>query len=209
MLFPQEEAPAVKQWLVRELEPLCDADPDVLADYVLALFKNDSNESELVAMLNEQLADFLEQHTQAFVSKTVEALKGREHVAGQTRKREDDDEGAPEEAMPTDEHASKRQAVTDDAMDEGEARDMPQARPRRNTRVPKGWCRDYHSTYAVVDLHQTRVFVRAGTPASFSIPTTVLWLPSQMRHSRCQACPLCRLSSPWDPMDRCRPSWRR
>ena len=66
MLFPQEEAPAVKQWLVRELEPLCDADPDVLADYVLALFKNDSNESEHVAILNEQLADSLEQHTQAF-----------------------------------------------------------------------------------------------------------------------------------------------
>ncbi|WFD19898.1 hypothetical protein MCAP1_002139 [Malassezia caprae] len=145
MLFPQEEAPAVKQWLVRELEPLCDADPDVLADYVLALFKNDANETELVAMLNEQLADFLEQHTQAFVAKTVEALKGREYVAGQTRKRDDDDEGAPEEAMPTDEQASKRQAVTDAAMDEGEARDTPQARPRRNQRGSKGWCRDYHN----------------------------------------------------------------
>lgn len=148
MLFPQEEAPAVKQWLVRELEPLCDADPDVLADYVLALFKNDANETELVAMLNEQLADFLEQHTQAFVSKTVEALKGREHVAGQTRKREADDEVTPDETMSTDDPASKRQAVTDNAMDEGEARDMPQARPRRNQRVPKGWCRDYHSMYS-------------------------------------------------------------
>lgn len=38
----------------------CDADPDVLADYVLALFKYDTSEAELIAMLNEQLRDFLE-----------------------------------------------------------------------------------------------------------------------------------------------------
>lgn len=40
--------------------PRCDADPDVLADYVLALFKYDSGDEELISMLNEQLVDFLE-----------------------------------------------------------------------------------------------------------------------------------------------------
>ena len=91
MLFPEEDAAAVKQWLIRELEPLCDADPDVLADYVLALFKNDTGEDELVAMLNEQLVDFLEGNTESFVRKAVDTLKNRSYTAGagQTRKRED------------------------------------------------------------------------------------------------------------------------
>ena len=70
MLFPQEDTEVVKQWLIRELEPLCDADPDVLADYVLALFKNDADDDELNKMLNEQLVDFLEGHTAASVSYT-------------------------------------------------------------------------------------------------------------------------------------------
>ena len=75
MLFPQEDTEVVKQWLIRELEPLCDADPDVLADYVLALFKNDADDDELNKMLNEQLVDFLEGHTAAFVSKAIDTLK--------------------------------------------------------------------------------------------------------------------------------------
>ena len=85
MLFPQEDTEVVKQWLIRELEPLCDADPDVLADYVLALFKNDADDDELNKMLNEQLVDFLEGHTAAFVSKAIDTLKHRQYVtAGQT-----------------------------------------------------------------------------------------------------------------------------
>ncbi|WFD27591.1 hypothetical protein MNAN1_002591 [Malassezia nana] len=182
MLFPQEEAPAVKQWLVRELEPLCDADPDVLADYVLALFKNDANEAELVAMLNEQLADFLEQHTQAFVSKTVEALKRREHVAVQTRKREADDEGAPEETMTTDDnnaHTSKRQALADDAMDEGETREMSQARPR-SQRFPKGKCRDYHSTLEENELTTDMGVCSRGNTCKFQHSDDSIMAPFPM-----------------------------
>ncbi|KOS16507.1 protein containing the rna recognition motif [Malassezia pachydermatis] len=153
MLFPQEEAPAVKQWLIRELEPLCDADPDVLADYVLALFKNDTSEPELIAMLNEQLLDFLEGNTQSFVTKAVETLKSRSYGAGQTRKRDDDDEGntGMDEVTDTDTGAnpSKRQAyATEGAEAMNEDGTTPQARPRRMARAPgsKGLCRDYHNS---------------------------------------------------------------
>ena len=97
MLFPQEDTEVVKQWLIRELEPLCDADPDVLADYVLALFKNDADDDELIKMLNEQLVDFLEGHTAAFVSKAIDTLKHRQYVTvGHTRKRDEDDDDMPD-----------------------------------------------------------------------------------------------------------------
>ena len=168
MLFPEEDAAAVKQWLIRELEPLCDADPDVLADYVLALFKNDTGEDELVAMLNEQLVDFLEGNTESFVRKAVDTLKNRSYTAGagQTRKREDVEDIEVEEEH--DDQPSKRQAYdahdaqephdvqnSNNANDEqqtatsqgegGESHAHVQSRPRRSPRVPKGWCRDYHT----------------------------------------------------------------
>lgn len=38
----------------------CDAEPDVLADYIIALLKHDGTEAELSALLNEQLSDFLD-----------------------------------------------------------------------------------------------------------------------------------------------------
>lgn len=37
----------------------CDADPDVLAQYVLALLKNNKPSSKLQVSVNEQLEDFL------------------------------------------------------------------------------------------------------------------------------------------------------
>lgn len=120
---------------------------------MLALFKNDTSEPELVAMLNEQLADFLESNTPAFVTKAVETLKTQSYGAGQTRKRDDDDDGAAIDVDDMDQ-PSKRQAYAgDEAMDTTQpdvapgdgAMLQPLARPRRQMRVPKGWCRDYHT----------------------------------------------------------------
>ncbi|GAA5882526.1 hypothetical protein JCM1840_000647 [Sporobolomyces johnsonii] len=54
------EPAVLKPWLVKHLEPISDADPTVLADYVLALLKHDVTEADLDSLCNEQLSDFLE-----------------------------------------------------------------------------------------------------------------------------------------------------
>ncbi|WFD31529.1 hypothetical protein MSPP1_002567 [Malassezia sp. CBS 17886] len=172
MLFPQEDSSTVKAWLVHELEPLCDADPDVLADYVLALFKNDSNEQELAAMLNEQLVDFLESGTAPFVQKALDVLRTRAYAidasdAQSSRKRAVDDDA---EAMEEVEEPPKRQAFAGDepvaaaglaadaaadaaadtapsaaATDAPDAAQFSRGRRQPRQHVPKGFCRDYHT----------------------------------------------------------------
>ncbi|WFD02447.1 hypothetical protein MOBT1_001130 [Malassezia obtusa] len=110
MLFPQEDAEAVKQWLITELAPLCDADPDVLAEYVLALFKYDTGEQELLSMMNEQLVDFLEGETEGFVNKAYETLKsGGYRNDARKRSAENDDEELEDAEAP-----AKRQAYAEE-----------------------------------------------------------------------------------------------
>ncbi|WFC97236.1 hypothetical protein MBRA1_003902 [Malassezia brasiliensis] len=192
MLFPQEDAEAVKQWLLTELEPLSDADPDVLADYVLALFKYDTGEQELLAMMNEQLVDFLEDQTEAFVTKAYHALKSGAYRTDGARKRPADDPAEVEAGA-----APKRQAYADDAMAD-ELPDNPEgmpmsdapvhARPRRNARaaVPKGWCRDYHALGYCARGNQCK-FVHSDDRITAPVPPLpglpppdVPWAPEQM-----------------------------
>ncbi|BGP43300.1 mitochondrial ribosomal small subunit component [Rhodotorula kratochvilovae] len=67
MLVPADPA-VLKPWLIRTLEPLSDAEPAVLADYVLALLKRDVRDlDDLRQFCAQQLDDFLEQHTVHFV----------------------------------------------------------------------------------------------------------------------------------------------
>lgn len=148
MLFPPEDVPAVKQWLIHELEPLCDADPDVLADYVLALFRYDSGEDELKHTLNEQLLDFLEGNTAPFVENAFATLKSRAYLDAVHGTKRVADEPADE--------PSKRvapDAEMAEAEEEGDATGYPdstgtgplvQPDPTRR-RLPKGLCRDYHT----------------------------------------------------------------
>ncbi|PKI85393.1 hypothetical protein MVES_000233 [Malassezia vespertilionis] len=166
MLFPEEDVGLVKQWLITELEPICDADPDVLADYVLALFKYDTNEQELLTMMNEQLADFLEGGTEPFVNKAYHTLNSggyRTDTALQSRKREaesDAMDGVDDVDEESTEQSFKRQAYSyedTEGMDERAAEAMPEnpegmpfvsaahsgARPKNA--APKGRCRDYHN----------------------------------------------------------------
>ncbi|KAG6902820.1 hypothetical protein C0995_011307 [Termitomyces sp. Mi166 len=52
--------PGHKPWLVRTLEPICDAEPGALADYILALLKHNVPEGEMRQELAVQLDEFLE-----------------------------------------------------------------------------------------------------------------------------------------------------
>uniref|UniRef100_A0A8C5C8X4 RNA binding motif protein 26 n=1 Tax=Gadus morhua TaxID=8049 RepID=A0A8C5C8X4_GADMO len=54
-----ENLDALKNWLSKTLEPICDADPSALAKYVVALVKKDKTEKELKALCIDQLDVFL------------------------------------------------------------------------------------------------------------------------------------------------------
>ncbi|PWY89502.1 hypothetical protein BO94DRAFT_514903 [Aspergillus sclerotioniger CBS 115572] len=67
MQLTENEATEVKQWVVRKLEDISDADSDVLADYVLALIRTDAPDEEIRKASVENLEDFLREHTVQFV----------------------------------------------------------------------------------------------------------------------------------------------
>ncbi|CED83725.1 Proteins containing the RNA recognition motif [Phaffia rhodozyma] len=77
----QEELVSLKQWLIKELEPISDADTDILSDYVLALIKTDSSESEMEKEITDQLRDFLDSHTDSFVASFFSALRSKSFVS--------------------------------------------------------------------------------------------------------------------------------
>lgn len=57
----------LKPFLVQKLSPICDADPEVLSEYVLALLKHDLSTEQLKEKCRSQLSDFLREHTNSFV----------------------------------------------------------------------------------------------------------------------------------------------
>lgn len=75
-----EDFEALKTWLSKTLEPICDADPSALAKYVLALVKKDKNDRELKALCIDQLDVFLQRETQGFVDKLFEAVNTKSYL---------------------------------------------------------------------------------------------------------------------------------
>lgn len=75
-----ENLDALKTWLSKTLEPICDADPSALAKYVVALVKKDKSEKELKALCIDQLDVFLQKETQTFVDKLFEAVNAKSYL---------------------------------------------------------------------------------------------------------------------------------
>nr|XP_033804058.1 RNA-binding protein 26 isoform X2 [Geotrypetes seraphini] len=75
-----ENFEALKNWLSKTLEPICDADPSALAKYVLALVKKDKSEKELKALCIDQLDVFLQKETQTFVDKLFDAMNTKSYL---------------------------------------------------------------------------------------------------------------------------------
>ncbi|XP_056097515.1 RNA-binding protein 26 isoform X1 [Rhinichthys klamathensis goyatoka] len=75
-----ENLDALKTWLSKTLEPICDADPSALAKYVVALVKKDKSEKELKALCIDQLDVFLQKETQIFVDKLFEAVNAKSYL---------------------------------------------------------------------------------------------------------------------------------
>ncbi|CAE6529417.1 unnamed protein product [Rhizoctonia solani] len=80
-VFNSEDAPALRPWLVKNLEPICDAEPEVLSNYVLALLKHEAPENELKETFRNQLHDFLDNETSKFVDDLFTALKNKSYRA--------------------------------------------------------------------------------------------------------------------------------
>ncbi|XP_060911156.1 RNA-binding protein 27 isoform X1 [Labrus mixtus] len=75
-----ENVEALKSWLAKLLEPICDADPSALANYVVALVKKDKPEKELKALCADQLDVFLQKDTVGFVDKLFECLTTKNYL---------------------------------------------------------------------------------------------------------------------------------
>ncbi|TGZ77082.1 hypothetical protein EX30DRAFT_398842 [Ascodesmis nigricans] len=85
MLFDDGDTELLKQWIVKRLEDISDADSDVLADYVLALLKHDQADQEVERLCVEQLDDFLREHTRQFVTDLFVGLRSRAYLPSHSK----------------------------------------------------------------------------------------------------------------------------
>nr|XP_019048730.1 hypothetical protein I302_02504 [Kwoniella bestiolae CBS 10118]OCF27660.1 hypothetical protein I302_02504 [Kwoniella bestiolae CBS 10118] len=71
-----------KAWLVTTIEPLCDADPIVMSDYIIALLKHDAvmAEDEWKVFISRELEDFLEDNSKTFVDTLFQTLSNRSYL---------------------------------------------------------------------------------------------------------------------------------
>lgn len=111
MLFPESDSELLKQWIVKKLEDVSDADSDVLADYVLALVKTDDPEPVAKASCVENLSDFLGDTSQKFVDDVFTAIKTKAY---------DPSKPAPKPPAPT--YQSPRRASIDPPRQPTESR---------------------------------------------------------------------------------------
>ncbi|KAJ9137329.1 RNA recognition motif-containing protein [Pleurostoma richardsiae] len=82
MLFPEEDAPLLKAWIVKRLENTSDADADVLADYVLALLRHDGSIEDVRKLCEEEIPDFLKEDTSVFVNDVFQAIRYKSYLPG-------------------------------------------------------------------------------------------------------------------------------
>ncbi|KAF8708064.1 PWI domain, partial [Rhizoctonia solani] len=80
-VFNSDDAAALRPWLVKNLEPICDAEPEVLSNYVLALLKHEAPEPELKETFRKQLHDFLDNETSKFVDELFAVIKNKSYKA--------------------------------------------------------------------------------------------------------------------------------
>ncbi|KAG0330808.1 hypothetical protein BG000_011447, partial [Podila horticola] len=71
---------ALKAFLIVKLESICEADPGMLADYIIALLKHDKPMPELQPLMLSQLEDFLNEATSAFVETLFSALDSKSYL---------------------------------------------------------------------------------------------------------------------------------
>ncbi|RDD41079.1 RNA-binding protein 26 [Trichoplax sp. H2] len=76
-----EDFDALKVWLTNRLQPICDADPNALAKYVIALVKKEKPNNEVKNICLNQLEVFLASETTNFVNELFDALKKKAYLS--------------------------------------------------------------------------------------------------------------------------------
>ncbi|XP_065547031.1 RNA-binding protein 27 isoform X3 [Lathamus discolor] len=169
---------ALKSWLAKLLEPICDADPSALANYVVALVKKDKPEKELKAFCADQLDVFLQKETSGFVDKLFESLYTKSYLPSLEPPKADakpsgqDKEEAKEEL-------SHKQNHQESVEEERESRKKKYSSPQRSragssehrSREKKrddGKWRDYDRYYDRSDLYRDKSSWRRGRSKSRS-----------------------------------------
>ncbi|KAF9199240.1 hypothetical protein BGZ49_010668 [Haplosporangium sp. Z 27] len=74
----------LKAYLTKELTLISDADPGMLADYIIALLKHDKESNELKTLCISQLEDFLLEETEPFVTSLFKALENKSYIQGKS-----------------------------------------------------------------------------------------------------------------------------
>ncbi|UKZ73616.1 hypothetical protein TrVFT333_001264 [Trichoderma virens FT-333] len=82
MLFPEEDAPLLKTWIVKRIENTSDADSDVLADYVIALLKHDGDADSVRQLCEAEIPDFLTEDPKAFLDDVFQAIAYKSYRPG-------------------------------------------------------------------------------------------------------------------------------
>ncbi|XP_042646134.1 RNA-binding protein 27 isoform X3 [Tyto alba] len=169
---------ALKSWLAKLLEPICDADPSALANYVVALVKKDKPEKELKAFCADQLDVFLQKETSGFVDKLFESLYTKSYLPSlETTKVEA--KPAVQEKEEVKEELSLKQNFQESVEEERDSRKKKYSSPQRSradsseqrTREKKrddGKWRDYDRYYDRSDLYREKSSWRRGRSKSRS-----------------------------------------
>ncbi|XP_028323217.1 RNA-binding protein 27 isoform X2 [Gouania willdenowi] len=151
-----ENVDALKTWLAKLLEPICDADPSALANYVVALVKKDKPEKELKALCADQLDVFLQKETMGFVDKLFECLTTKNYLGNPVAKE------TPKEEM-------KPPAAKSDGVEAGT---LEEERDNRRRRSPLRNRSDFNESRGRDDRRRDerkrREFDRHGKPGSDS-----------------------------------------
>ncbi|KAJ4270398.1 hypothetical protein NW762_002079 [Fusarium torreyae] len=82
MLFPEDEAPLLKAWIVKRIENTSDADADVLAEYVIALLKHDGDADAVRKLCEQEIPDFLSEDPKAFLDDVFQAIAYKSYLPG-------------------------------------------------------------------------------------------------------------------------------
>ncbi|XP_037252596.1 RNA-binding protein 27 isoform X3 [Falco biarmicus] len=173
-----ENVDALKSWLAKLLEPICDADPSALANYVVALVKKDKPEKELKAFCADQLDVFLQKETSGFVDKLFESLYTKSYLPSlEPSKVEAKPAGQEKEEVK--EELSVKQNFQESVEEERDGRKKKYSSPQKSrgdsseqrTREKKrddGKWRDYDRYYDRSDLYREKSSWRRGRSKSRS-----------------------------------------
>ncbi|CAL8302850.1 unnamed protein product [Gadus morhua 'NCC'] len=125
-----ENVEALKSWLAKLLEPICEADPSALANYVVALVKKDKPEKDLKALCADQLDVFLQKETTGFVDKLFDCLTTKNYLVNNPAKETPKEEVKPlavksdlVEAEPAEEERESRRRRSPPRNHESRSRD--------------------------------------------------------------------------------------